>query len=61
VGVSAEQHRLLRHDRRERVLSELRGEAVDRLPISFWSHHNVAENSANELADEIFRQFDRFD
>jgi uroporphyrinogen decarboxylase len=48
-------------NKRERVLSALRGEAVDRVPISFWGHHYVAENSADGLADETLRQLDGFD
>jgi len=48
-------------NKRERVLSAFRGEAVDRVPISFWGHHYVAENSADGLADETLRQLDRFD
>jgi uroporphyrinogen decarboxylase len=41
--------------RRERVLAALRGDAVDRVPLSFWLHHFVAENSAAGLADETLR------
>src|SRR6266542_1575555 len=48
-------------DKRTRVLAALRGEAVDRVPISFWGHHYVAENSADGLAQETLRQLQRFD
>jgi uroporphyrinogen decarboxylase len=48
-------------DKRARVLAALRGDAVDRVPISFWGHHYVAENSAEGLADETLRQLQRFD
>jgi uroporphyrinogen decarboxylase len=48
-------------DKRARVLAALRGEAVDRVPISFWGHHYVAENSAEGLAGETLRQLQRFD
>ena len=48
-------------NRRERVLAALHGEAVDRVPISFWGHHYVAENSADGLAQETLRQARAFD
>jgi uroporphyrinogen decarboxylase len=41
--------------RRERVQAALRGDSVDRVPLSFWQHHFVAENSAKGLADETLR------
>ena len=41
---------------RERVLAALHGEPVDHVPISFWGHHYVAENSAGGLARETLRQ-----
>jgi uroporphyrinogen decarboxylase len=41
--------------RRERVLAALRGDPVDRVPLSFWLHNFVAENSAKGLADETLR------
>jgi uroporphyrinogen decarboxylase len=41
--------------RRERVLAALRGDAVDRVPLSFWLHNFVTENSARGLADETLR------
>jgi uroporphyrinogen decarboxylase len=47
--------------RRERVLAALRGERVDRVPLSFWLHNFVAENSAKELADETLRLARTFD
>jgi hypothetical protein len=31
--------------RRERVLAALRGDAVDRVPLSFWLHNFVTERS----------------
>jgi len=48
-------------DKRARVLAALRGEAVDRVPISFWGHHYVAENSAQGLAQETLRWAAEFD
>jgi len=41
--------------RRERVQAALRGEPVDRVPLSFWQHNFVTENSAKGLADETLR------
>ncbi|HEY7521279.1 MAG TPA: uroporphyrinogen decarboxylase family protein [Methylomirabilota bacterium] len=41
--------------RRERVRAALRGDAVDRVPLSFWLHNFVTENSAQGLADETLR------
>lgn len=41
--------------RRARVMAALRGEAVDRVPLSFWQHNFVAENSAKGLAEETLR------
>jgi uroporphyrinogen decarboxylase len=47
--------------RRERVLAALRGAPVDRVPLSFWQHHFVAENSAEGLAAETARLARTFD
>ncbi len=47
--------------RRERVLSALRGDPVDRVPLSFWLHNFVAENSAEGLAAETARLARTFD
>jgi uroporphyrinogen decarboxylase len=47
--------------KRERVLRALRGEPVDRVPLSFWQHHFVAENSAEGLAAETRRLARTFD
>src|SRR5262249_1803474 len=41
--------------RRERVQAALRGEPVDRVPISFWLHNFATENSADGLATETLR------
>jgi uroporphyrinogen decarboxylase len=40
---------------RERVLAALRGDAVDRVPLSFWMHHFVAENSVDTFVAETLR------
>jgi uroporphyrinogen decarboxylase len=45
---------------RERVGAALRGEAVDRVPLSFWMHHFVAENSVKEFVAETLRLARRF-
>src|SRR3982750_4402001 len=47
--------------KRERVLAALRGAPVDRVPLSFWQHHFVAENSAEALAAETARLARTFD
>jgi uroporphyrinogen decarboxylase len=41
--------------KRERVMAALRGEAVDRVPLSFWMHHFVAENSVQTFVAESLR------
>lgn len=45
---------------RARVLAALRGEPVDRVPISLWLHNFAAENSAAELSAETLRLARRF-
>jgi len=40
---------------RQRVLAALRGEPVDRVPLSFWLHNFATENSAQGLAGETAR------
>jgi uroporphyrinogen decarboxylase len=47
--------------RRERVMAALRGEPVDRVPVSLWLHNFATENSAEELAAETLRLARRFD
>jgi uroporphyrinogen decarboxylase len=47
--------------RRERVLAALRGDPVDRVPIAFWLHNFVTENSAAGLAAETLRLARVFD
>jgi len=41
--------------KRDRVMAALRGEAVDRVPLSFWMHHFVAENSVEGFVAESLR------
>jgi uroporphyrinogen decarboxylase len=47
--------------RRERVMAALRGEPVDRVPVSLWLHNFATENAADELAVETLRLAHRFD
>jgi uroporphyrinogen decarboxylase len=47
--------------RRERVFAALRGGPVDRIPISFWMHNFVTENSADGLTTETLRLARVFD
>ena len=47
--------------KRERVLAALRGDPVDRIPLSFWLHNFVTENSADGLANETLRLARTFD
>ena len=47
--------------KRERVLAALRGDPVDRVPIAFWLHNFVTENSAAGLAAETLRLARVFD
>ncbi len=47
--------------KRERVLAALRGDPVDRVPLSFWMHNFVTENSAEGLAGETLRLARAFD
>ena len=47
--------------KRERVMAALRGEPVDRVPIAFWLHNFVTENSAEGLAGETLRLARTFD
>src|SRR5437773_8150388 len=46
---------------RERVVAALRGEPVDRVPVSLWLHNFATENSAETLAAETVRLAHRFD
>ncbi len=47
--------------KRERVMAALRGEPVDRVPVSLWLHNFATENSAETLAAETLRLARRFD
>src|SRR2546423_14681581 len=47
--------------KRARVLAALRGEPVERVPLSFWLHNFVTENSAAGLAAETLRLARTFD
>ena len=43
-----------------RIRRALRGEPVDRPPISFWAHNFARENSAEDLAAETVRAWRRY-
>src|SRR5260370_18041407 len=45
---------------RDRVLAALRGEAVDRPPISFWGHVYHRESSAEELVAHTLERWRQF-
>ena len=45
---------------RQRVWAALRGEPVDRPPISFWGHFYHRESSAEELVDATLEFHDRY-
>jgi uroporphyrinogen decarboxylase len=47
--------------KRKRVTAALRGEPVDRVPLSFWLHNFATENSADGLAGETLRLARLFD
>ena len=47
--------------KRERVMAALRGEPVDRVPVSLWLHNFATENSAETLTAETLRLARRFD
>ena len=47
--------------KRERVEAALRGDPVDRVPLSFWLHNFATENSAATLAAETLRLARAFD
>jgi uroporphyrinogen decarboxylase len=47
--------------KRERVMAALRGDQVDRVPVSLWLHNFATENSAETLAAETLRLARRFD
>jgi uroporphyrinogen decarboxylase len=47
--------------KRERVLAALRGDPVDRVPLSFWMHHFAAENTVKDFVAESVRLAREFD
>jgi len=48
-------------NKRERVDAALRGQSVDRVPISFWGHDYLREWSAEGLARAMLDNFRRYD
>src|SRR5262249_34589059 len=47
--------------KRERVSAAIRGDQVDRVPVSLWLHNFATENSAETLTAETLRLARRFD
>jgi uroporphyrinogen decarboxylase len=45
---------------RDRVLAALRGDEVDRVPISFWGHVYHRESSASDLVEHTLERWRRF-
>lgn len=45
----------------ERVRAALRGEDVDRIPVSFYFHNHAVESRTDRLADYLLLMNDRFD
>lgn len=48
-------------NKKERVDAALRGESVDRVPVSVWGHDFVREWSAQGLAEAMVENFTRYD
>ena len=47
--------------KRDRVMAALRGEPVDRVPLSFWLHNFTAENAVESFVAETLRLAREFD
>src|SRR5215469_15729101 len=48
-------------NKRERVDAALRGDAVDRVPISFWGHDYIKEWTAEGLAEAMLANYRTYD
>lgn len=48
-------------NKRERVMAAIRGEPVDRVPVSFWLHNFASEHSAQALTDATVRLYRNYD
>lgn len=48
-------------NKRERVDAALKGDAVDRVPVSAWRHFIPQETSVEQLADISLKHFNQFD
>ncbi len=48
-------------NKKERVEAALRGDAVDRVPVSLWGHDYAREWSPQGLADAMIEEFTRYD
>ncbi|GHO44102.1 uroporphyrinogen decarboxylase family protein [Ktedonospora formicarum] len=48
-------------NKKERVEAALRGDVVDRVPVSIWGHDYQREGSAQELAEATLENYTRYD
>ena len=48
-------------NKRERVMAAVRGQPVDRVPLSFWLHNFAHEDTAQALTEETLRLYRAFD
>lgn len=46
--------------RRERVMAAVKGDPVDRVPLSFFGHHHLAERSSDTLVAHLLEQNSKF-
>jgi len=47
--------------KRERVMAAIKGEPVDRVPVSFYEHNHKAERSSDTLFPHLLEQNRKFD
>lgn len=47
--------------KRERILATIKGEEVDRVPVSFFGHNYASETSPDNLAKHLIEQNEKFD
>jgi len=48
-------------DKKERIYGAIKGEAIDRPPVSFWRHFPEIDHDPDSLADTLLRFHERFD
>lgn len=58
---SLQSERDYRMDKLERVDAALRGDAVDRVPVSFWGHDYMREWTAEGLAEAMLENYRTYD